>query len=319
MTKLQKSHMFSKYGYTILLLCILFGWIVVMSVLSPKFLTYTNLSTVLIRMSEECIVAVGLTMVVLLGGIDLSVGAVMALVPVIVASLYNLGVPFPIAMVIAFAAGLSVGLFNAFLVQKTRIQPMIATLATMTIIRSVVYAITSGTPINTFPPVFFTLAKNQLFGINYPIYIMILFIVGGTFLLKRTSFGRFVYAVGGNESAAKASGINVANVRLVIYMISALCASFGGILLASRLNVANSDAGMRTALDMLTAVLLGGTSIMGGEGSIPRTVIGVLIMSLVINGFNLLNISSYWQLIVMGTLLVVIVGIDAKRREGGMK
>jgi len=189
----------------------------------------------------------------------------------------------------------------------------------MTIARSVGYGLTSGMPQNIFPEFFFQISRNQIFGVAFPVYVMIAFVVGGTFLLKRVQLGRFIYAVGGNEIAAKASGINVAKVKTIIFALSAFCSSIAGCLQASRLNVANSDAGINTALYVLTAVLLGGTSFSGGEGSLPRTVVGLLIMSFLINGLNLLNISSYWQLIVMGSLLVLIVGIDTKRRQMRLK
>jgi len=319
MNQIKPVQIFSKYSYSILLMMLLFSWVLIMSLLSPHFLTTSNFSTVLTRMSEECLVAVGITMVVLSGGIDLSVGAVMAMVPVLIGTFYGGGMPFALALMLALSAGIIVGLVNAFLIQVTRIQPMIATLATMTITRSIVYAITSGTPLNTFPVSFFAFSKGQLLGVSNPIIVMLLFVVAGTWFLKRTNMGRFIYAVGGSESAAQASGVNVKRVRFLVFFISALCASLAGTMLASRLSVANSDAGMNTALDVLTAVLLGGTSIRGGEGSLPRSVVGVLIMCLVINGFNLLNISSFWQLVVMGTLLIIIVGIDAKRREGVLR
>ena len=312
------KRLLAKYSYSLVLMSILGVWIAVMATLSPKFLTAGNIFTVLTRMSEECIVAVGVTMVVLLGGIDLSVGAVMALVPVIISKLYEAGLPFVPALLIAFACGISVGALNAFLIQRTKIQPMIATLATMTIVRSIVYCITSGMPLSLFPDAFFQISKGQLFGINYPVYVMVLFVVVGIVFLTRTRMGRFIYAVGGNERAAKSSGINVAKVKYTVFMISALCASVAGTMLAARLNTANSDAGLNTGTDVLTAVLLGGTSIAGGEGSLPRTVIGVFIMNLLINGFNLLNISSYWQLTVMGILLILIVGLDSKRRDGSL-
>lgn len=313
------KRLFSKYSYSLVLVGILAIWVIVMACLSQKFLTTANIFTVLTRMSEECIAAVGVTMVVLLGGIDLSVGAIMALVPVVISKLYEGGMSFVPALLIAFACGILVGVLNAFLIQRTKIQPMIATLATMTITRSIVYCITMGMPLSLFPDAFFQISKGQLFGINYPVYAMVIFVVLGTFFLKRTRMGRFIYSVGGNEKAAKASGIDVAKVKYTVFMLSALCASVAGTMLASRLNTANSDAGLNTGLDVLTAVLLGGTSIAGGEGSLPLTVIGVLIMSLLVNGFNLLNISSYWQLTVTGVLLILIVGMDAKRRDGGLE
>lgn len=314
----SSKRLLSKYSYSLVLLGILLAWIVVMSMLSPKFLTVGNIFTVLTRMSEECIAAVGVTMVVLLGGIDLSVGAIIALVPVIISKLYEGGMSFLPALLIAFACGIVVGVLNAFLIQRTKIQPMIATLATMMMVRSVVYSITLGKPLSLFPEAFFQISKGKLFGINYPVYMMAISVALGILFLKRTRTGRFIYAVGGNEQAAESSGIKVAKIKFTVFMISALCASVAGTMLASRLNTANSDAGLNTGLDVLTAVLLGGTSIAGGEGSLPRTVVGVLIMSLLVNGFNLLNISSYWQLTVTGVLLILIVGLDAKRRNGSL-
>lgn len=308
----------AKNSYSVLLDSILMILIIIMSVSMPKFLSIDNFLTVLTRISEEGIIAVGVTIVVILGGIDLSVGSVMAMVPIIVSVLYSSGTPFIFCLLIACICGITVGLFNAFLIQKMSIQPMIATLATMTITRSIAYVLSGGKPLNDFPDVFFKISKGQLFGVRYPVYILLLFSVAGTFVLNRTRTGRFIYAVGGNELAAKSSGINTDKVKYMGYVFSAICSSLAGIMLASRLNTANSSAGSSTALDMLTAVLLGGTSFKGGEGNIPGTIVGVLIMSLLVNGFNLLNISSYWQMTVMGILLILIVGIDSKRRSRGI-
>jgi ribose transport system permease protein len=310
----SRSRFIESHGYTLSLLAILLIWIVVMSILSEEFLTGRNFATAARGMTENCIVAVGMTVVMISGGIDLSVGAVMALVPCVVGLLYGAGWPFAIALLLGVLLGVSVGAFNALAVVRARIQPIIVTLATMTAVRSVVYGITLGKSVSSFPEYFGRLGMSAVYGVPASVIVTVAVILLGGVFLRRTIVGRFIYAVGGNEKAATASGVNSGAVKWIVYLCCALLASIAGILFASRLANATPDAGASTPLDVISAVLLGGTSIVGGQGRVLGTVIGVILMGSMINGFNLVGISSYWQTIFIGCVLILVVGFDSRRQ-----
>ncbi len=307
-----------KYGYELFLFAFLLVWVAVIGSMNGSYLSIDNFVTVITRMNPEVIMAVGMTLVVIIGGFDLSIGAIMALVPLLMGMLYGAGVPFWAAVLSGMLAGCAVGVLNGLLVYKAKMQPIIATLATMTVVRSVVYGMTQGRPVTTFPSHFNRLDTARLIGIPIPVWITAIIVAAGIFVLHRTKMGRFIFALGGNEKAAFVSGVQVNKLKVMIYVISALLAGFAGILFASRVNIASPDAGLTIAFDVITAVLLGGTSILGGQGSIFRSVIGVFIMNTIINGFNLVGINTYWQTIFMGCVLIGVVGLDMKRKQGSI-
>jgi ribose transport system permease protein len=282
------SRFVGSHGYELSLLGIMIVWIAVMSILSRDFLAVRNIATAARGMTENCIVAVGMTFVMVSGGIDLSVGAVMALSPCVVGLLFGAGWPFFAALLVGLLLGILVGVINAAAIVRAHIQPIIITLATMTAVRSVVYGVTLGKSVSTFPPFFGNLGISTLYGVPVSVVITFVFILIGSIMLRRTIIGRFIYAVGGNEQA--------------------------GILFASRLSNATPDAGTSTPLDVISAVLLGGTSIVGGQGRILGTVMGVILMGSMVNGFNLIGISSYWQTIFIGCVLIAVVGFDSRRQ-----
>lgn len=317
--KSNKTSFFSKFGYEIALLIFLAVWFIIMGIANSSFLTAGNIVTVVTRISEVAIVAVGMTVVIIAGGFDLSVGTVMALVPVIMGICYGLGMNFMLSTVLGVAAAALVGIINGVLIAKARFQPIIGTLATMTAIRSIIYVMTQGSPISTFPKGYDILAHGNIVGIPTPIVIMIVIAIFFGWMMTSTKFGRFVYATGGNPKAANIAGINTDRITILVYVVSALLSALAGIMFSSRLISASPDAGTNTAFDVVTAVLLGGTSIAGGQGNIQGTIIGVLILNFIINGFNLIGINAYWQMIFMGCVLLAAVGYDAKRRSGGFK
>ena len=304
----------ASHGYELSLLGIMIAWVVVMSILSEDFLTVRNIATAARGMTENCIVAVGMTLVMISGGIDLSVGAVMALCPCAVGLLFGAGWPFYAAVPVGLLLGVLVGAINAAAIVRAKIQPIIITLATMTAVRSVVYGVTLGKSVSSFPPSFGDLGMGTVYGVPFSVIIAFVFIVIGGIILRRTIFGRFIYAVGGNEKAAVASGVNAGAVKWFVYLTCALFASMAGLLFASRLSNATPDAGTSTPLDVISAVLLGGTSIVGGQGRILGTVMGVILMGSMVNGFNLVGINSYWQTIFIGCVLIAVVGFDARRQ-----
>ena len=315
----QKSKGGFKFGYEIVLLLFLAAWFVFMGFANSSFVTPNNIITVLTRISETAIVAIGMTVVIIAGGFDLSVGTVMAIVPAIAGICYGMGMNFALALILALLVAAVIGLLNGILIAKARFQPIIGTLATMTALRSIIYVITDGRPVSTFPDGYEELAHGTVGGFPIPIILMIVVSIVFAWIMTSTKFGRFVYATGGNPKAANIAGVNTDQITISVYVISALLAAFAGIIFSSRLISASPDAGDNTAFDVVTAALLGGTSIVGGKGNIPGTIIGVLIMNFMINGFNLLGINAYWQMIFTGCVLLVAVGYDAKRRSGGFK
>lgn len=289
--------------------------IVFIALMNEKFLSAKNISSVLIRTCEDCIIASSMTLVIIAGSIDLSVGTIMALTPCVLGVLYGAGMPFGLAVLIGIASGLVVGALNSYLIAYARIPAFIATLATMTGTRSAVYVISQGSTITTFPESIGLLAGKSPIFVPYPVLIMAAVVALAWLLLNKTKYGRFIYAIGGNETAAFASGIKVARIKTAVMMTSALCGSLAGLMLTSRVTTTGPNVGSQAALNAITAVLIGGASINGGKGRLSQSIIGVAIMALIDNGLNMLRISSYWQLIITGAVLIAIVGMDNVRRE----
>lgn len=310
----MKSLSRQKYLNLIVLLSIAILLIVVITLFNPKFIKPTNTNAVLVRTCENIIIAVGMTLVIITGNIDLSVGSVLALVPCAMGIFYAMGVPFVWCIFIGFAFGLVVGAINSYLIASAKVPAFIATLATMTGIRSVVYVISDASTISTYPENLGKLSSGSILGVQYPVIIMILVAVFFWLLLNKTKYGRFIYAVGGNKTAAFASGIKVARIQVSVMMISAFCASLAGFLFTARTTTIGPNAGGQSALNSITAVLIGGASINGGTGKLSQTLIGVVIMALINNGLNLLRISSYYQLIITGMVLIAIVGAENIRQ-----
>ena len=314
---MKLKHILTKYSYQLMLLAFLALLFIVMGIVNTSFISIKNIVTVITRSSEVAIIAIGMTVVIIAGGFDLSVGVVMAIVPSVIGILYGSGMNFILCIVCGLTVAILVGYVNGILIAKAKFQDIIGTLATMTALRSIEYIITNGKPISTFPNGYENLAHGMFLNIPIPILIMIAFIILFCWIMTSTKFGRFVYATGGNRTAANIAGINTNMITITVYVISALLAAIGGIIYSSRLISASPNAGTNTAFDIVTAVLLGGTSIVGGQGSIQGTIIGVLILNFIINGFNLIGINAYWQMIFMGLVLLMAVGYDSRRRHIG--
>ena len=307
---------FAKYNYQFVLLIFLAVWFVAMGIVNHSFLSMNNIATVITRLSEIAIIAMGMTIVVIAGGFDLSVGTIMAMVPCIVGLAYGQGMPFAVCLALGFLAAMAVGLLNGVLIAKAGFQPIIGTLATMTALRSLIYVITKGKPISSFPENYMQLAHGKLLGIPIPILLMLAFAIFFSWIMSHTKFGRFVYATGGNIKAADIAGIHTVGITIKVYVLSALLSALAGILYSSRLISASPDAGANTSFDCVTAVLLGGTSIAGGKGNIQGTVLGIIILNFIINGFNLIGINAYWQMIFKGCVLLAAIGYDSRRKPG---
>jgi len=288
---------------------------IITAVLNPVFLYPENIVDVLRSISFTVIVGVGMTFVLICAGIDLSVGAVVGLGGVIAAIAMLAEIPIIISIILALLLGAFIGLINGLVIVKLKIPPMIATLGMMYIARGVIYVITRGKPVYPLPEAFKQISQGDLFGVPYPVYIALVIILLGNFLLKHTLFGRRVMAIGGNEETARTSGINIAATKVMVYLLVSVLSSVTGVLYASRLSSAQANAGTGLELTVIASVIIGGTSLFGGAGSVFGTLIGTAIMTVLTNAMVLLKVSVYWQNIVVGAIIILAVAIDTFRRN----
>lgn len=282
------------------------------------FFNFENLITVALQTSVIGILAIGATFVIITAGIDLSVGAVMAVSGVCCGVVVSAGMPVYIGVPAGILVGATFGLVSGLLVAKFKIPPFIVTLGMMMIARGITMVLTQGRAIYfSKEPTFKLLSQGKLFdAIPYPVlYLLLVALVSG-FILKKTSIGRYIYAVGGNEEAARLSGIKVLKTKLFVYAYAGLLTGIGGIVLAARLNSAQPTAGMGYELEAIAAAVIGGTSLMGGEGTIVGTIIGAFIMAILKNGLNLMNVSQFWQMVAMGVVVIGAVFLDTLRKRG---
>ncbi|PMM22501.1 ribose ABC transporter permease [Vibrio lentus] len=292
--------------------------IVVVSFLNPNFFTVDNILNILRQTSVNAIIAVGMTLVILTAGIDLSVGSVLALCGAFAASMIGMEIPVMIAVPTALVAGAALGAISGVIIAKGKVQAFIATLVTMTLLRGVTMVYTDGRPISTgftdTADAFAWFGTGYAIGIPVPVWIMVVVFATVWYLLNHTRFGRYVYALGGNESATRLSGIDVDKVKIGVYAICGLLAAVAGIIVASRLSSAQPTAGMGYELDAIAAVVLGGTSLAGGRGRIMGTLIGALIIGFLNNALNLLDVSSYYQMIAKAVVILLAVLVDNKNK-----
>ncbi len=299
----------------LLVLCI------VLSILTDKFFTADNGLNVLRQIAVNICIATGMTLIVLTAGIDLSVGSVLALCGAVAAGLLKNGIALaPINTFVGFTVlgavlaglllGWAIGWFNGFAITRFHVPPFVATLAMLTIARGLTMLYTKGHPISNLGPDFAWLGTGWWLGIPVPVYIAALVVLAALFVTQKTKFGRYIYAIGGNEQAARLSGINIKKVKLTVYAMAGMLAALGGIIVTSRLNSAQPNAGISYELDAIAAVVIGGTSLSGGKGSIWGTVMGAVIIGVLNNGLVLLNVSPFWQQVVKGSVILLAVIID---------
>lgn len=302
--------LFLKYKSLVglLLLCI------IISVITPRFLTFTNITNVLTQVSVNAIIAIGMTFVILTGGIDLSVGSILAITGAIGAAIAKSGANVFTAVIASLAIGGLIGLFNGLVVSKGKIQAFIVTLAGMTIFRGVTYVYTNGTPVSGLDTSFTFLGNQKLIGIPLPVFFMIIMFIIAWYILSETRYGRYVYSLGGNEDSTRLSGINTSKIKTIVYVISGVTAALSGIIVTSRIGSASPNAGVGFELDAIAAVVLGGTSLSGGEGTVIGTIIGAMIIGVLNNGLNLMNVSPFYQSIVKGVVILLAVLIDKKNK-----
>jgi len=295
--------------------------IVALSVLSDKFLTVNNARNILLQISVNLCLSVGMTLVILTGGIDLSVGAILAFAGAVGAGLLKNGVVLqPLGLHLQFTtsgavlAGLAVGLllgwFNGFTITRLGLPPFVATLAMLSIGRGLTMLWTGGFPITALGPQFGFIGTGYLLGLPMPVWICVVLVVLFHVIARNTRFGRYVYAVGGNERAALLTGLRVDRIKLAVYTLCGLLSAVAGLIVTARLDAADPKAGMGYELDSIAAVVIGGTSLSGGRGSILGTVLGCLIIGVLNNGLFLLDVSPFWQQVIKGIVILAAVAVD---------
>lgn len=301
-----------KYGIFLafILLCVL------LSLMTPRFLTVANLTIIVTQVSINALLAFGVTFVILTGGIDLSLGSMVAVTGVVAATFahpddYPLLVPIGVGLL----AGVLFGALNGFVITRSKVAPFIVTLGTMTIGRGLALIISKGRPVSNLSDSFNFIGGGHLFGIPFPIIILLVAFGVCSVILKKTVLGRYIYAIGGNEQAARASGIQVSRVKMWVYTISGLLAAVAGIVLTSRITTGQPNAGVGFELSAIAAAIIGGTSTSGGSGTIAGTLIGALFIGVISNGLDLLNVSSYYQQVVMGAIIIGAVVLDGLNRK----
>lgn len=296
-----------KYAILVALLLIIVGF----SLATPKFLTMSNLMNVARQVSMVGVASVGMLFVILLGGIDLSVGSSISLVNVTCALLMvKLGLPPIVAAAASVAVATAFGFLNGVMITRVKIPPIISTMAFMNIMSGTAFLLTKGMTVYGFPGSFKALGQGYVWIIPVPVIIMVIMFALGAFILNRTTFGRYVYAIGGNEDASHLSGVNVKLIKMLVYTLCGMFAGIAGLIMLSRLGTGQASVGTGFEFQVIIAVVLGGTSVTGGEGKISGVIIGVLIMGILSNGLMLLNVSTYAQLVINGIVLLIAVGID---------
>lgn len=314
-TPQKRSFDFAKWWDRVGILLVLAVLIIFMSLVAPNFNRVDNLLNILRAISINAILAAGMTFVILTAGIDLSVGSTVAVSGVVAVLAAISGIPAPLAILIGMGAGALCGLINGALTAYLALAPFIVTLGMMTFLRGLAYTLTEGRPIVSSDLSFRLLGSGYWFGIPIPVYIMVLVYVVAWFLLERTSYGRHVYAVGGNSKAARLAGVKVERITASVYVIAGTCAGIAGLIFAARVISAQPTAGQGYELDAIAAVVLGGTSLAGGRGRIIGTLVGSAILGVLTTGLVLLNVPFFTQLLVKGAVIIFAVAIDSLKQR----
>lgn len=297
----------------LLVMCI---FLIVFPTTRTTFMTPKNVFNILRQNASNLFLATGMTMVIILGGIELSVGSVIALSGVVAAGcVINFGLPEIVGFLAAIAVGAVVGMFNGIVICKTDIPPFIVTLASMNITKGIALVLTGGSPIRCMTDAFKFPGAGYVGPVPTPVILMIIVFIIAAFMINRTQLGRHIYAVGGNAQAAKFSGINVQKVKFIVYTYTGIMSGIAGVVVASRLYSGQPTAGDGAEMDAIAAVVVGGTSMSGGSGRLGGTLIGVLIIGVLNNGLNLLGVDSNWQYIVKGLVILLAVYVDFIRNK----
>lgn len=303
---------FNRYG-SLLVLAVM---VIIMALVSPNFLTFANLFNISRQIAVMAIVAAGMTFVIISGGIDLSVGSNVALSGIVLSWLIqSAGLPIGLALIAGLGVALLIGLLNGSFIAKLKIPFFIVTLATMVIARGLCFIITGGFPISQLGESFQQIGRGYLGPIPIPVIIMILVYVAAFTILQRMRFGRYVYALGGNETAARLAGIRLDRVKIAIYGVSGVCAGVASLILTSRMNSGDPNMGTGLEMDAIAAIVIGGANISGGKGWIWGTFIGAYIIGILNNGLNMLNIAAYYQMALKGLVILLAVWLQQSMQK----
>lgn len=282
--------------------------LVLFSILSPYFLSVANFMNVLNQMVEVGLIAIPMTMIIISGAMDLSVGSILAFSAVSMGVAYQQGVNIWVSVGIGLLAGLLCGAVNGYLIARHRMQAIVVTIGMLVMLRGLVYVINEGRPISGFPDAFYFLGQQYIGGIPFNAIFLVAMFLLASFVMKKTRFGTYVYGIGNNEEVVRYSGISVVRVRFILFMLSGLFSAIAGVFLVSRLASAEATSGTNIELDVITATLIGGTHIFGGRGSLAGTFVGLLIIVFLRNGLNLLGVSVLYQAVILGALLLLAAG-----------
>lgn len=303
------------FGLTLLLLLVAL-WIA-LSLATPSFASGINIANLLRQGSMIAILAVGQTFVIITGGIDLSVGAIVGFCTVIPALMINAGWPVWVAILATLLVGVGIGLFHGFGIVRMGLPPFIITLATLTSLRGIGLLMTNGNSISINNDAFQEFSRNSFLGVPNLFWMVILVGVPSYIFLHHSRWGRYLFSVGSNAEASRLSGVNVPRTIYMAYILSGLCASFVGVLLASRIGIGNPTQAEGWELQAIASSVIGGTSLFGAIGSVHGPLLGAFILATINNGANLLNVNSFWQRVITGALIIIIVYFDGLRRRGG--
>jgi ribose transport system permease protein len=306
--------------FSLVAVLIIFG--LIMTIISPVFLTWPNIEAILLGLSVEGTIAIGMVILLISGGLDLSVGSTLAFTGVVTGlALMNLGLPSPVAILLGLLAALAVGLANAMLVSKLKINPFITTLGMLITVRGLLLVLAQGRAVLNLPESFTVIGQGRLFGVQYPIFIMLVVVIIADLLMRNSRFFRQSYYIGANERAARLSGINVDLVKIINYCLVAVLAGVAGLLITARFGSSSVTVGSGVELRVLTACIIGGASLNGGEGTVFGAFLGALFMGVLANSLNLLGVDVYWQNLFTGLILIIAVVVDVvnERRKSSQK
>ncbi len=304
-----------------ILLLVIIAFTIVMTLASPIFFTRLNIEAILLALSVEATIAVGMVILLISGGLDLSVGSTLAFVGVVTGLALSAGLGTVLSILLGLIAALSVGLLNGTLVAKLKINPFITTLGTMITIRGLLLILAKGRAVLNLPKSFTVIGQGRLYGIQFPIFILLILVVSGDLLLRNSRFFRQSYYIGGNENAARLSGINVDLVKIFNYCLVAVLAGVAGLMITARFGSSSLTVGTGIELRVITACIIGGASLSGGEGSVLGAFLGALFMGMLANALNLLGVDVYYQSFITGLILILAVVFDVlnERRKASRR
>jgi ribose transport system permease protein len=304
-----------------ILLLVIIAFTIVMALASPIFITRLNIEAILLALSVEATIAVGMVILLISGGLDLSVGSTLAFVGVVTGLALSAGLGTVLSILLGLLAALSAGLLNGTLVAKLKINPFITTLGTMITIRGLLLILAEGRAVLNLPKSFTVIGQGRLYGIQFPIFILLILVVSGDILLRNSRFFRQSYYIGGNENAARLSGINVDLVKIFNYCLVAVLAGVAGLMLTARFGSSSLTVGTGIELRVITACIIGGASLSGGEGSVLGAFLGALFMGMLANALNLLGVDVYYQSFITGLILILAVVFDVlnERRKASRR